>query len=275
MPVTVEEKYLSRPAKDSGQGEGTEELLSIELLYLVKGTDNELLAAQAVRQNAPTTHQGLERGEIGLEPIGPTQWEATVQYHPPDEELEEGESSYSFDTGGGTQHITQCKQTVQSYAPPGKTAPDHKGAVGVTRDSVEGCDVVVPVYRFSETHIIADEKVTATYRGRLFNLTGKTNSATWGDFSAGEVLFLGASGSKRGKGDWEIAFNFAASPNKTGLTVGDITGIAKKGWEYLWVEYEESDDQTAKRLVKRPVAVHVETVYDEDDFAKLDPDYGA
>ena len=39
MPITVEEKYLSRPTKDSGQGDGTEELLSVELHYVVKGTD--------------------------------------------------------------------------------------------------------------------------------------------------------------------------------------------------------------------------------------------
>jgi len=122
-------------------------------------------------------------------------------------------------------------------------------------------------------HIIADAKVTSAYKGRLVALTGNTNSATWGDFEIGEVLFLGASGSKRGKGDWEITFNFAASPNMTDLSVGDITGIAKKGWEYLWIEYDESDDQAAMHVVKRPFAVHVERVYPEDDFAKLDPDW--
>ena len=275
MPITVEEKYLSRPTKDSGQGEGTEELLSVERHFLVKGTDDELLAAQAVRQNAPTTHNDLERGEITLEPIGPTQWEATVQYNPPDEEMEEGDWSHSFDTGGGSQHITQSKETVDSYAPTGETAPDFKGAIGVTKDGVAGVDITVPVYRFSETHIIADEKVTNAYKGRLFNLTGKTNSDAWNGFAAGETLFLGSSGSKRGRGDWEITFNFAASPNKTGLSVGDITGIDKKGWEYLWVLYEEQVDDTAKALVKRPKAVYVEKVYEEDDFAKLDPDWSA
>ena len=273
MPITVEEKYLSRPTKDSGQGDSTEVLLSVELHYVVKGTDNDLLAAQAVRQQAPTTHNELERGEITLEPIGPTQWEATVQYRPPDEELEEGESSYSFDTGGGSQHITQAKAHVASFAPPDKTAADYKGAIGVTPDGIEGVDITVPVYRFSETHLIADSRVTNEYKGKLFRLTGKTNNAAWGGFAEGEVLFLGASGSKRGRGDWEITFSFAASPNATGLTVGDISDIEKKGWEYLWVEYAESVDESAnpKRLVKRPVAVHVERVYDAGDFADLEP----
>ena len=87
--------------------------------------------------------------------------------------------------------------------------------------------------------------------------------------AAGECLFLGASGSKRGEEDWEITFRFAASPNRTGITVGDITGIAKKGWEYLWVRYADAEDAAAKALVKKPVAVYVEKVYEDGDFSGL------
>ena len=54
-----------------------------------------------------------------------------------------------------------------------------------------------------------------------------------------------------------------------GQALGDITGIAKKGREYLWVRYEDTEDDTAKALVKRPVAVYVERVYDEGNFADL------
>ena len=58
-------------------------------------------------------------------------------------------------------------------------------------------------------------------------------------------------------------------PKASGLTVGSITGISKKGWEYLWVLYEEAEDATAKALVKVPVAVYIERVYEEGDFAGL------
>jgi len=78
---------------------------------------------------------------------------------------------------------------------------------------------------------------------------------------------LGASGSKRGDDEWEITFRFAASPNVTGLTVGDITGVDKKGWEYLWVRYSDAEDQ--KVLVKQPTAVYVEKVYESGSFAGL------
>ena len=49
----------------------------------------------------------------------------------------------------------------------------------------------------------------------------------------------------------------------------DITGINKWGWEYLWVRYADAEDATAKALVKRPVAVYVEKVYDVGDFGLL------
>jgi len=80
---------------------------------------------------------------------------------------------------------------------------------------------------------------------------------------------LGASGSKRGQEDWEITFRFAASPNVTGLVIGDIRGINKKGWEYLWVRYTDDEDAAAKTLVKRPIAAYVEQVYPYGDFSGL------
>jgi hypothetical protein len=271
MPITVEEKYLSQPTKDNGRLDDEAELLSVELHYIVKGTDDGVLAVQAVRDSAPETYEELERGEIAVEPIGPTQWEATVQYNPP--VPEEDESTYSFDTGGGTQHITNSLATVgkygRNYSPIG-----YSQAIGVTKDSVEGVDITVPTYQFSETHVIANELVTNEYKSRLFQLTGKVNDAAWGGFAAGEVLFMGASGSRRGrKGKWEMTFHFAASPNKTGLTIGEITDVAKGGWEYLWVEFvqEVVGEGGNQRLGWVPDAVFIEQVYPEGDFGDLEP----
>jgi len=92
---------------------------------------------------------------------------------------------------------------------------------------------------------------------------------TYGRKSRPECLFLGAAGAKRGSGDWEITFRFAASPNVSNLTIGAITGIDKKGWEYLWVRYADQVDDGAKALVKRPVAAYIERVYEYGDFNLL------
>jgi hypothetical protein len=67
--------------------------------------------------------------------------------------------------------------------------------------------------------------------------------------------------------DWEIAFKFAASPNATDLTVGDITRIEKKGWEYLWVRYADAEDE--ETLIQQPVAAYVEQVDEYGNFALL------
>ncbi len=79
----------------------------------------------------------------------------------------------------------------------------------------------------------------------------------------------GAAGSQRGQKDWEIAYRFAASPNVLGLQVGDIGGIAKRGWDYLWIRYADIADTSAKMLVNRPLAVYVKQVYPYTNFAGL------
>ncbi len=267
MPTIVTEKFESRRST-------TGDNPSAELVYDIRGVENDLTARGHADTASPANYDGLTKLSISIEPVGPDHWEATVRYGR--EELggfpQTGESIFSFDTGGGTQHITQSKQTVQRYGASGTTAPDFKGAIGVTADGVEGVDIAVPVYQFSETHYLPATHVTQSYKGTLFSLTGKVNSGSWKGFNGGEVLFLGASGSLRGTSadsDWEITFRFAASPNASGITVGPISGISKKGWEYLWVRYADAEDAGSQAIVKRPVAAYVERVYDQGNFSAL------
>lgn len=55
----------------------------------------------------------------------------------------------------------------------------------------------------------------------------------------------------------------------TNLKVGDITGINKEGWHYLWTFYEDTEDTDAQALVKNPKAAYVEQVHEYGDFAAL------
>ncbi len=261
MPIVVAEKWDSR---ETTLGEDS----SVDLRYVIRGTDSDIDAHAALIANSPALYGSLFRQTSHIERIAEDTWEGSVRYGTTDPP-ETGDSSFSFDTGGGNQHITQGLGTVGSYPAPGGTAPNFRGAIGVTQDNVEGVDVTVPVYNFSETHYIAVAAVTGAYKSALFYLTGTVNNGGFKGFDAGEVLFLGASGSQRGEDDWEITFKFAASPNATGLVVGDITGIAKKGWEYLWVRYADAEDTAAKVLVKKPIAAYVDQVYPYGNFAGL------
>jgi len=270
MAITVTEKRESRESA-SGENEAT------TLVFTIRGTADDIDALEALKTAAPATHDNLVPKTWNVEPVhidagdpDGCLWTGAVRYGLTSApEPKTGDSVYNFDIGGGTQHLTQSIETVGKYAPEGKTPPDFKGAIGVTHDSVEGVDITVPVYHFSETHYKADTEVTAEYKATLFALTGKVNAAAFKGFEAGEVLFLGASGSKRGEEDWEITYRFAASPNATDIPVGDITVTSKKGWEYLWVRYADAEDAGANALVKRPVAAYVEKVYEEGDFSAL------
>jgi len=246
-----------------------------ERLYWVSGTDNEVVARTAIEAFAPTVYDVygdasiiLWRQAVSCEPSGNSTdlWDVTVQYgieRPTDE------SQFNFEISVTSQRIFQSLAT-RRYAPIGEIAPDYKGAIGVTADSVEGCELSVPSYSFSEVHYVPNVIVSSGYKVTLGKLVGKTNNAPFKGWDTGEVLMVGASGTARpARGDWEIAYKFSARENVTNQSIGDITGIDIGGWEYVWVRYEDKEDQDAAALVRRPLAVYVEKVYRSGDFSAL------
>ena len=265
MPATIHELFAGR----------TETLGSkpkAEIAYVVLGATDEADVRSLALAQIPTDYQGLYRATITLdERLNATTWKVVASFEAPEPQQQENpESTFAFDTGGGTQHITQSLSTVGRYGPSASTALG--GAIGYDGQNVAGVDITVPVYQFSETHYLAPASVSQPYKLTLFGLTGAVNSAPFRGFQAGEVLFLGASGSRRGvdpDDKWEITYKFAASPNQAGLSVGGISGIQKRGWDYLWVQYGDDVDATAKVLIKKPVAVYVEQVYQFASFAGL------
>jgi hypothetical protein len=271
MTVRLLEQYDSRSATTSNTSS------SAELHYVMTGTADALEVNALVASSTPGTYGNLVRGDWNIEPVHVDStnpdaciWDVKVKYVPPTDPkaTTEDPATFNFDTGGGTQHIVASKQTVAAYGT-GATTGDNGNLIGVTKDNVEGVDVTIPVYSFSETHYFDDSVVTDAYKGKLYALTGKTNNGTFKGCAVGECLFLGASGSKRSGEKWEITFKFSASPNKTGIMVGDKGPINKKGWEYLWVRYAPTVIGGLKVMGQKPVAVYVEKVYDDGNFGDL------
>lgn len=263
MPITVEQKWQgSRLSGSNFDG-------SIDSEYYIRGTNDEFVARTNLDSATAATVGSLIKKDVNIDKrLGEEEWLGSVRWGML-ERKDTGDSQFSFDTSGGSQRITQALSTIQKVAAAG-TAPDFKGAIGVTENSVEGVDITVPVYNFEETHYIDAATVTAAYKNTLFTLTGQVNSLAFKGFSAGEVLFLGASGSARRHDQWEITFKFSASPNVTGLTVGpDISGVNKEGWDYLWVRYQDEEDGAANKLVRVPEAAYVERVYNRGDLNLL------
>jgi len=267
MSVAFREKFKSRHTVEGANP-------SVEIIHFadVSGeTDENLAVVTAAIATLPDTYDSKPRQSIEAEELAPDLWQVTTTYAYTFSSftLPTGGSASSFDTTGGTRHLTQSLATRGRYAPVGGVAPDFGGAIGVNDDTVDGVDILDRRYRFREIRIVADSAVDAAYKAVIYGLSGSVNTDIFQGFQPGEVLFEGATGTQRSESDWEIVFHFSALPNATDLSVGDITVAEKKGWEYLWVRYVESVDEAARALVKSPVAAYVEQVYPEGEFAAL------
>lgn len=248
--------------------------LSAELNYLIKGTVDEAEAVAALEAASPLTFNSLTRQPVSIEPRkdtidedNPTKgmWDGTVEYAPYTipEPQQVGDSTTGFKTGGGSVRRTQSLETINSHGAPGVTVEDYGGAIGYDGERVAGVDVVIPQYEWTETHILADEDVNSYV---YFILTGTTNNAAFRGFNEGEVLFVGASGSKRADDEWEITFTFVGSVD-TVEDVGPIVSVPKGGHEYLWVRYD--DEEGEEDVIRTPISAYVERVYDAGDFSAL------
>lgn len=275
MPPVV--TFAKRPESDrivTGSG-GTREL-SWVAVATGTGLDDAIQITDEAELALPTTYDGLAGRRIRVEPIDAERglWDVTASYRSlsktPTEPPPAGAAGeYEFETSTSVVHITQSKATVGGYAPAGVvTIPDYDEAIGVSGEGIDGCDILVPESRWSETHYLTDATVTSAYRKLVREMVGKVNNAPFRDHAAGEVLLLGVRGSRR-RADlvWQITFRFAFSKNATGLSIGAITGIAKEGWEYLWAAYEPVVH--ADRVVLKPQFAYVERVYDSANFATL------
>lgn len=257
MTAYIAERYDSRP---STSGEAPR----LDMIFVVRGTEDESEVRGLVKLNAPKTYEDLDLMSIDTDPQGGGVWYATARY-----ELLDFPGDFEFDTSGGAQRLATSLATLQRVALPGYQAPDYQGAINVNEDRVEGVDITIPVYSFSETKHYEAAEVTPAFKLNIFHLTGRVNHAPFQGFAKGEVLFLGATGIKRGREHWAITYKFAASPNVAGEPLGSGgLSVTKEGWEHLWVRFE--DDIDSHRLVKIPVAFYVERVYPYGNLSLLE-----
>jgi hypothetical protein len=251
--------------------------------YKVFGTTNDVELHAAINAEISNGNYGwqypgvadaqLWAEQYSVEYLGDDAWQVQITYEKKGAEPQTPDPmkrARSFDTTGGTQHKTQA-DSERRYGVNNFPA-DMQKAIGVDDNGVNGVDVVVPQLQWQEQYDVPNAYVTATYVRGLARVTGTTNNASFRGFEAGEVLFMGCSGSQewddqKGKGPWSLTYRFVASPNVTNETIGTITGIEKKGHEYLWVRYESS--VSSNELLKRPKAVYVNRVYKESDFSQL------
>lgn len=229
---------------------------------------DEWIALSHVYWNMPATydHPGagiIWRQPIHLQPDGFARYIGTVTYAP--RKFVTGEASFTFDTSGATINIKCGRSHVADY---GLDDTDdvnpYKGLINATPDGVEGADIIIPACRFTYSFRHPRGVVTEAYGLALAAATGCTNLNPWRVFAAGEALFAGGSGADGTETDATLAYNIIASQNAASLTIGEITNIAKRGHDYLWVSsVPKVVSGAAAREVSR---VLIERVYGEIDF---------
>jgi hypothetical protein len=235
-----------------------------KLRYLASGTMDEVFVQAYALQATPVIYTSLwgvlYRKDILVDPDGYNRWQVTVPYGKHD--TQNGNWTWSFDTTGGSFHIKASKGTVAKYP---SNAPDFKQLIGVHGDEVDGADVVIPSMKLNVTYKHPQGVVNMPFAMTIFALTGKVNGTPMFTRPAGEVLFLGGTGSDGTSAEAEAGYQFAISPNLQGLIVGAITNIQKDGWDIAWIKWKDATD--SGKPVKHPDAVYIERVYERTDLA--------
>lgn len=177
-------------------------------------------------------------------------------------------ASVSFDTSGGTEHITSSLSAPKKYGREGENIPDPGLLIGwrdKTKADCDGVDRVAPAMR--KTVVQKMSHLSTSYENLLIDLTGTVNSNKFLGREPGEVLFMGASGSDPGEGYFDVTFNFAIQRNET----VEIEGIKveKKGWEYVWSISKPTIPEVGKPPKILIEGIYVSPIYKEADFRQL------
>lgn len=257
-------------------------LTSSERVYKIvgDGSSDESDALAALLATAPESisvnGDTLTRDPQGVEveDWGTQLWRGSVTYSDPNASgggggLDVGESQWTFDTGGGTQHIYFGKETLDKVAD--DTTADFANAIAVNENGDPGgVDIVSPAFTFEITKVFTSAQVDSTYINTLYSLTGKVNDSTFQGIPARNCLFLGARGTTRGDGNVELTFRFAANPGLSNATVAGIAGVSAGGWDVVWVHYKTKPDASLPNVrIPEATQVNVERVYDSGDFSEL------
>lgn len=279
----------------------------VELRWIVRSMSGYAAAEAKAIELAPLFYDGHRRGSIQCTPLGGGWYRIAVSYANEGVSAYEewgidqtGGAKFvpngiSVDTTGGSELVTQALSaeglTVETHNDPNKKAPDSYGAINVSGNQVNGIQKTIPTFQFTETWLVPawyllgasrrervepDTEMTkpaagkVTYGQTLREMTGTMNDEPFRIFKRGEVLFLGARYDvNRGSTMVPVTYSFSVQLTRRNFMVGDIMVREKRGWDFMWIHYEDAVDAAAFFPVKKPKYVYIDRIYEEGDFTKL------
>ncbi len=233
------------------------------------------LLAYAPQSNAPAgaTYQWPMRS-LNLKEIDGTsgQWTASITWA-------SLSYQYALKIGGQQQQIRCDLSVVNAYpnsalgaagqVPAMFAAGTNGAAVWFDGKSVHGASIYVPQRTWTESVEIPLAQYTFSYEDDVFSVQqSPVNSAPFRGYDPGEVLFLGMNAqlSTQNPNFVTASYEFSMSPNNSSdngnlLTIGGIANIAKDGWDYLDVKYQQVVDSTAPTLIPQPQYIVIHRLY--------------
>jgi hypothetical protein len=190
-----------------------------------------------------------------------------------------------LDISGERRHITQGIATLWKCVPSGRTQIDFGGAIRVKKNgkntTVEGTDIVLPRRSFTVPKTVPTKLLTPLILDKLESLVGQVNAAPFTitlnehqfNYGWGELRFMGVSGRLvEGADRSDLVFRFESSKTKFDAKIAagtpyEIRVPMCRGFDLLWVSYEEKDAEGCMTL--RPRQANVEAVCDDGDFSVL------
>lgn len=269
--VAIAREIIGRSGEDASGGSSRGRTRR----WFARGATTELEAIASVASAAPGALDLLVLTGISVSERVKDGFECDVDYgaFAPKGPAKVGESSFSFDVATQSQRIVVPLQPQIVYPRSGLTAPSDSGKwlIGQQGDGSppEGVDAFEPTASFSETHYIAAGSITAAYQRQVMRIVGKLNQFSWRGWAAEELMCTGVSGSQRGADDWEVSFRFAIKEHQSNLTVAGISGINKKGWQFLWPRYELEKDAGEPILSNHVQYIVVADVFRLANFTSL------
>ena len=104
MPIQIAEHYTSRAlAKEEA-----------ELVFTATGSEDEDAIYAAAVAEAPPIFKGMALQDVRTRPLGGGVWECTGRYGTQQPKKLVGDSTFAFDTTGGTQKITRSARVFTS-----------------------------------------------------------------------------------------------------------------------------------------------------------------
>ena len=211
-------------------------------------------------------------------PLGAGYWKGNIEYshkagstaESQNENLAEiGDEEISISFGTETVHITEALYGQTKYAKASETPPEVGNTIGDTGESVEGVDIMTPAGNITVNRIYESEKITEGWIKTRASKRCKVNSDTFLTFPPGELLFVQMDMNIRNSGDVSVSFSFSQRQNESNITVAGVPNVNKNGHQYMWVRYQKTEDDEAKRVVTEAEGVYVADVYESTDFNSI------